>query len=126
MFKSIKKTTGLVVIVAAGVTAMGGHAFTAGNTQDATAKSGSATTAVSGYTVTGVKYTYSVDGATVTGVDFDLDSPASSVSVRLDSSALSRIDCGATTVVATKDHVACTGLTTAQADHDQLSIAAQS
>jgi hypothetical protein len=67
-----RKIAGLLAFVLAGVIGVGAYAFTASNTVPAqTAGAGQAV--VSGYTETGVSYTWNAEGTKIEAVNFDLE-----------------------------------------------------
>src|SRR5271163_2887335 len=70
-----RKIAGLCVFVLAGVMGLGAYAFTASNTIPAQA-AGGGTNAVSGYTETGVSYTWSLSDEYITEVHFVLEDAA--------------------------------------------------
>ena len=91
MFKRLRKTIGLSLVVATVASAFGTNAFTASNT-GGTSKAGAGSGAISGYEVSNVAYTTS--GGEITAVGFNLDGPAGTVKVQL-SSGGTQYDCGA-------------------------------
>ena len=117
MFKRFRKTTGLVVALAAITAVVGANAFTASNTVSAS-KAGMGVGAITGYAVSNIVYTNA--GGNVTGVSFNLDGAASSVKVKL-YDASSETDCGA--AAATTFLVTCV-MSVPAATADNLTVVA--
>jgi hypothetical protein len=87
MFKNMKRTVGLGLMLVVAAVAVGAYAFTTTNTIADAGQAGVATQTISGYDVTDVLYTLApVDKSTWSFVDFDLSAPASQVQVKLDDS----------------------------------------
>ena len=124
MFKGMKSVAGLGAVLAAGVVAMGAHAFTASNTVPDT-KAGVGAGAISGYAVTDVAYTFSVDGASITGVNFNLDAVADTLQVKLFAGDTWHACTPGATATGGKFAATCTGFTVANASATQLSVLAQ-
>lgn len=124
MFKGIRSVAGLGAVLAAGVVAMGAHAFTASNTVPDT-KAGIGAGAISGYVVTDVAYTFSADGTNITGVDFNLDGLADTLKIKLFGADSWHSCTPGTTAVTGKYAATCTGFTIANASATELSVLAQ-
>jgi hypothetical protein len=87
MFKNIKRTVGLGLLLVVAAVAVGAYAFTTTNTIANGGQAGVATTTISGYDVTNVLYTQDpIDPSTWSYVDFDLSAAATQVQVKLDDS----------------------------------------
>jgi len=121
----IRKTSGLVVLVIAGVVGMSAYAFTATNTNTDT--TGSANVGASDFTfgpydVSGVSYTFSDSGLKFTQVTFDLNSAATDVAVAVTAGTPTLksqwVDCGAAVGLT---HVVTCDLTTANTGAGVLS-----
>lgn len=124
MFKAMKTVAGLGAVLAAGVVAMGAHAFTASNTVPDT-KAGVGAGTISGYAVTDVAYTFSADGTDITGVGFNLDGLADTVQVKLFAGDTWHSCTPGTTAANAKYAATCTGFTVANASATELSVLAQ-
>jgi hypothetical protein len=87
MFRNLKRSAGLGVVVVAAIAAIGAYAFTASNTIADGGNAGVGQATISGYTVSSVSYTQdSTDPSTWSAVDFDLSSDATQVQVKFDDS----------------------------------------
>jgi hypothetical protein len=87
MFKNMKRTVGLGLLLVVAAVAVGAYAFTTTNTIADGGQAGVATTTISGYDVTNVLYTQDpIDPSTWSYVDFDLSADATQVQVKLDDS----------------------------------------
>lgn len=87
MFKNMKRTVGLGLLLVVAAVAVGAYAFTTTNTINDAGQAGVATATISGYDVTNVLYTQdSTDPSTWSYVDFDLSADATQVQVKLDDS----------------------------------------
>ena len=134
MFKNMKRTVGLGLLLVVAAVAVGAYAFTTTNTIADGGQAGVATTTISGYDVTNVLYTQdSSDPSTWSFVDFDLSAPATQVQVKLDDSSIANllpssgwIDCTAGLSIitpGTPEHVHCQ-LSGVDSNLDTLTVAA--
>ncbi len=132
MFKNMKRTVGLGLLLVVAAVAVGAYAFTTTNTIADGGQAGVATTSISGYDVTNVLYTQdSTDPSTWSFVDFDLSADATQVQVKLDDShavlpSSGWIDCtqGTSTIGHTTPwHVHCQ-LSGVDSNLDTLTVAA--
>jgi hypothetical protein len=129
MFKNMKRTVGLGLLLVVAAVAVGAYAFTTTNTI-AESQAGVATTTISGYDVTNVLYTQdSTNPDTWSFVDFDLSADATQVQVKFDDNSGAGlpstvwIDCAPGIVHASPTHVHCT-LPGVDSNLDTLTIAA--
>lgn len=132
-----RKIAGLCAFVLAGVIGVGAYAFTASNTVPAQA-AGGGQAVVSGYTESGVSYTWNEVGTKITKVNFDLTSTEklkpSDVKVALSKAAPKTaewVDCGKAeykVVSAEETEIVCTfgGTGILNAEGLQLTVAAVS
>lgn len=125
MLTHLKWSAALSAVVIGGVAAVSAQAFTASSDLPGT-RGGAGSSAISGYTVTDVSYTFGGNGATITALDFKLDEAAGSAKATLNSGG-SWHSC---TVAATPDSrgryaTSCTGLHVAIASADQLAVVAR-
>jgi hypothetical protein len=87
MFKNMKRTVGLGLVLVIAAVAVGAYAFTASNTIADPGQAGIGTGTITGYAVTNVTYTIDSSApATWSFVDFDLSADATQVQVKLDDS----------------------------------------
>jgi hypothetical protein len=95
-----RKTTGIIVFLAAAAAAFGAYAFTATNTVQAV-QAGAGSAGITGYDVTNPQFNYDPTGLTVTSVTFNLDGAASDVKAALvdTPAAADWTDCGAAAAV---------------------------
>jgi hypothetical protein len=85
MFRNMKRSVGLGLVVVVAAVAVGAYAFTASNTITDGGQAGVGHATITGYDVTNVIYTQdSVDPSTWSFVDFDLSADATEVQVKLD------------------------------------------
>lgn len=133
MFKNMKRTVGLGLLLVVAAVAVGAYAFTTTNTINDAGQAGVATATISGYDVSNVLYTQdSTDPSTWSFVDFDLSAPATQVQVKLDDNSGNLlpssgwIDCTAGSSIitpGTPEHVHCQ-LSGVDSNLDTLTVAA--
>lgn len=106
----IRKSTGLLALVIAGVAAMSAYAYTAGNTFDAV-NAAAGNSAMAGYAVTDVEYTFSANGEDYTSVSFDANAPVTAADAALSAEG--------TTPTSGDDYYACdTSSATSENDYN--------
>jgi hypothetical protein len=87
MFKNMKRSVGIGLVLVVAAVAVGAYAFTASNTIADGGQAGVGTATIAGYTISNVLYTQdSTDPSTWSFVDFDLSADATQVQVKLDDS----------------------------------------
>ena len=87
MFKNMKRSVGIGLVLVIAAVAVGAYAFTASNTIADRGQAGIGTATITGYDVTNVTYTIDSSApATWSFVDFDLSADATQVQVKLDDS----------------------------------------
>jgi hypothetical protein len=87
MFRNLKRSAGLGIVVIAATAGLGAYAFTTSNTVDTGSAAGVGQATIAGYQVSNVSYTQdSTDPSTWSAVDFNLDSDATQVQVKFDDS----------------------------------------
>lgn len=87
MFKNMKRSVGIGLVLVIAAVAVGAYAFTASNTIADPGQAGIGTGTITGYSVSNVTYTIDPTApATWSFVDFDLSADATQVQVKLDDS----------------------------------------